>query len=128
MIKIDAQITISATYDDLIKVSVYDKNASATFIEMELTREQFINATMNRLAYTEVKNAYVTDLDKIGKRLEHKPFEFRISKYGDKGRARERVKKCCPPGYTPDLEFSSQNSFFDKDGVPYARTTIRRWV
>jgi hypothetical protein len=41
----------------------------------------------------------------------------------------ETVKKACPKGWTPDLGFNSQNSFYtDEKGNTMARTTIRRWV
>ena len=40
----------------------------------------------------------------------------------------QEIKKECPDGWTPDLHFSSQDSFFHKDYELWARTKIRRWV
>jgi hypothetical protein len=35
-----------------------------------MTREQFINATMNRLAQTDVESTMIHDLERVGKKLE----------------------------------------------------------
>lgn len=40
----------------------------------------------------------------------------------------ETIKTVCPDGWTPDLYFGSQNSFFRENGKEYARVTIRRWI
>jgi len=125
--KIEAQITIMAMYDDLIYVTIYDKNAGARFVEMELTREQFINAVMNRLAMTEVKKTRVCNLDKVGKKIEYKPFTFEIPERGSAEAARKAVLAVCPLGYIPDMDFASQDTFSEKDGKFYAKTIIRRW-
>jgi hypothetical protein len=126
--KINAQISIRALYEDSIIIDVYDRDSGITFLEMELTREQFINATMNRLVHTGVKSAEVNDLDKVGRVMEHKTFEFEIPVSMDKKSAVHMVTDCCPYGYTPDLSFSSQDSFYSEGSRHYARTTIRRWV
>ena len=130
--KINARITILATYNDLITITIGDKDAGITFLDLELTREQFINATMNRLGCTEVKNAEVRGLEHVGKIQEFKEFSFVIPNHGSRSdneqNARRMVIKLCPIGWTPDLEFSSSDSFYEKDGKEYARTLIRRWV
>lgn len=81
--KINAQIIISASYNDSITVTVIDKDSSTAFLHMVLTREQFINATMNRLAYTEVGSAYFENVDRVGKTLELDTLVFEIPKHGD---------------------------------------------
>ena len=74
----------------------------------------------------------VNNLGRVGMKREHKTLEFRISKdiaYEDrKDMAYELALENCPEGWVPDKYFSSQGSFFNKDGVEMARTTIRRWV
>ena len=125
------KLTVTATYDDKIMVKITDTTSGISFLEMELTREQVINAAMNRLAYTEIKKTIVHDIEKVGKKQEWKNFEFPMPKGKnsyDKETAIERVKKQCPEGWVPDITFSNQGSFFQKDGTPYARTIIRRWV
>lgn len=131
--KVDAQITILSSYDDSIKLKVYDKTSGVTFLDMTLTREQFINATMNRLGNTDVKSTYLCHLDKVGKTMEMQTLEFEMpdgSEFRDKEVAAKIVHEKCPDGWTPDTGFSSQNSFFTKmkSNGRYARTTIRRWV
>jgi hypothetical protein len=132
--KIKAQITITATYDDAINIVVGDRASSIRFLDMTMTREQFINATMNRLGNTNVERAELRDLDLVGKKMEIEHFEFPLPlheerSYGNEELAIETVKKLCPEGWTPDLYFSSQDSFFYKfDGSCWARAIIRRWV
>ena len=65
--------------------------------------------------------------------MENKTFEFKIPNdigYGEnrKAIAIQTAKHKCPIGWTPDEGFSSQGSFFSKNGQDYAKTTIRRWV
>jgi len=126
--KIDAQISIIASYDNCIWIKIHDKASSATFVELELTNEQFVNAAMNRLGNTEVKSAEVHRLERVGKTLEHKPLEFPVINWHDVDEARRLVKDFCPKGWIPDMGFESQYSFFEKNGTHHARTTIRRWV
>lgn len=139
--QIDAQITISAgktsnssisMYDDDIEINVYDKSSGVNFLELHMTREQFINVVMNRLAHTEIKHAIVRDLHKVGKTCEAKIFEFELPKeceFKDKEFAVKIAKETCPKGWIPVLHFSSQDSFFTgEDDKRYARTRILRWV
>lgn len=130
--EITAQITITATYDDLIRIDIHDKTSSANFLHLEMTREQFINATMNRLGNTDIKHATIRDFNIVGKKMEMKTLEFEIpekSYYKNDRIVSQLAKENCPDGWIPDLYFSSQNSFFqDNEGKWYARTIIRRWV
>lgn len=126
--KIEAQITILATYDNCIRITIHDKTSGMRFVNLELTNEQFVNATMNRLGNTDVMSAEVIGLDRVGKTMEHKPLEFPITNWRDDNEARATVEKYCPEGWIPDMGFNNQHTFFEKDGKRYARTTIRRWV
>jgi hypothetical protein len=128
---ITAQITITATYDDKIIIKVHDKDAGIGFLEMELTREQFVNAAMNRLAQCNVEKATIRGIEHVGMKMEQKPFAFEIndcSRDAMKKYAEENVQHRCPVGWTPDGYFDSQGSFTHKDGKTYANTLIRRWV
>lgn len=126
--RINARISILAHYDNMVNVRVYDKKSGIIFLEIVMTHEQFINAAMNRLSNCEVKEAYISGLDKIGKTQEYTNFEFEISRYGDEDIARKTVTEKVPDGWIPDMSFNSQDSFFTKDGKPHARTIIRSWV
>jgi hypothetical protein len=132
MKEISASITILASYDDSIRISIYDNASCKEFITLKLTREQFVNATMNRLGNTEIAEAKVGYLDLVGKKMIMETIEFELPGGFDrsKEKAKEVVKNIVNElegGWIPDTSFSSQNSFFDKCGKPYARTTIRKW-
>lgn len=130
--KIEAQIDIRASYDDAILIEVRDKASNVVFLSMVMTREQFINASMNKLGCTDVKEAVVHHLERVGKEMEMDTLTFEIPDFGYKGNLPETIKiarKNCPDGWIPDVSFSSQGSFYTgDDGKRYARTTIRRWV
>ena len=142
---ITAQISINggktsshgmSMYDDDIEIQVYDKASGVTFLEMHLTREQFINAVMNKLYHTDVKEAIITDLDRVGKKVESKSFEVeftcntfsKVQEY-----ARKEILKQCPKGWVPDLSLGTQGSIRSDctDGRTekyIAHTIIRRWI
>jgi hypothetical protein len=126
--KLDARISIIPSYDDAITITIHDETAGIGFLEIVLSREQFINATMNHLGRTEVKSAVARGLEIVGKTMEQQPFTFEIPSWHDKDAAVKLAQKLCPAGWTPDLHFGSQDSFFHKDGKVFARTTVRRWV
>lgn len=128
--KIDARISVIGSYDDEITISVYDKSSGSNFLELKLTREQFINAVLNRLSHTPVKEA-IARLDYVGKKQEIESFEFELPdgcRYGDAESAQSIIKNVCPDGWKPDLSFSSQDSFSIRGDKLYAKTSIRRWV
>jgi hypothetical protein len=117
-----------AMYEDAIVIRIRDKSAGISFIEMTMTREQWVNATMNRLAGCSVKSAEVRGLDLVGKTAERKILEFEIPEFRDREYAIKNVHIHCPGGWTADDDFDSQDSFFEKDDKNYARTSVRRWV
>ena len=127
-----ANITITATYDRGITIRVQDKSSGISFLEMNLSKEQFVDAAMNRLCHTSVLKAEVRGLEKVGKTCQTEILEFPMpeeSSYHSENVAIERAKSLCPAGWEPELYFKSQDSFFAKDdGTYWARTSIRRWV
>lgn len=125
---IKAQISIAAQYDDKIFISVRDTSSNTTFLEMTLSREQLINASMNRLHNTNVQEATVNHLDRVGKKMEMGTIHFEAPIDADAAWARDNVALYVPEGWIPDMGFGTQGSFYTKNGVHYAQTTIRRWV
>ncbi|MFA5745632.1 MAG: hypothetical protein WCX79_00245 [Candidatus Paceibacterota bacterium] len=131
---IEAQISIIAGYDDVINITVEDKSSSTKFLQMTMTREQFVNATMNRLCNTEVQTAKVQNLDRVGKKMELRPFTFELPvgvhtyDSGLEQLAGKMVRNICPDGWIPDTHFGSRGSFYTEDGKVMARTTLRKWV
>lgn len=131
-VEINAQITILANYDNVVKITVYDKDSGIDFLDIKMTHEQFVNATMNRLGNCNVIRATISDVDKLGKHMEIGTLEFEITgatgARSDIELARKLAKTKCDAGWVPDLDFVSSNSFFRKEGKQWARTTIRRWM
>lgn len=129
--KIEVSIDIRASYDDKITINIYDKISGTMFFEAVMTNEQFINATMNRLAHTPITSASLNHIERVGKKLELDTFVFEIPRNCDDEYAKTNVDilvRAIPGNWVAEKSFSSQNSFFSKDDKYYARTTIRRWV
>lgn len=126
--EINGKIQILSSYNDLIRIAVRDQDSGTVFLEMELTREQFINAAMNRLADCDVKKTEVRDLDRVGKKMVTKSLSFEVREFNDEEEARREVKVVCPDGWIPDMGFNTQTSFYSKDGKRFAKTLIRQWV
>jgi len=111
------------------RIEVRDNSSCTNFMRVELTPEQTCQA-LSRLSNTPCK-ASAHNLDRLGKTMELKTFTFEMPYNGYQDRktvAAITAKKMCPDGWTPDLYFGSQDSFFTKNGKKMARTTIRRWV
>ncbi len=129
----DGRISILC-HEDEVTIDVYDYVSGSTLVGVKLSSRQFTQA-LSRMMYTKCKSVEVLNLDRINKKHEHKPFEFELPVVDDRFNyeqrekiAKECVKDLCPDGWVADTYFSSQNSFFSKDGKEYARTIIRRWV
>jgi phage antirepressor YoqD-like protein len=133
-VNIDAQISIFIR-DDEVKLEFRDDTASRNFLVVTMTHKNFVTALGNR-GQVACKTAEVHNLTKLGKRMEHRQFEFRLKKdYAYKVQAKmatkdaERaLKREGLEEWEPDTSFNSQGSFFTKKGQPWARTIIRRWV
>jgi|SRR3990167_6510092 len=121
----DPKITILFN-DDGMSIEVYDNKSSVTFLKAKLNTKQTCQV-LSRLGHTDCE-AEVFHLDIIGKKMEHKPFEFIVPEYCSKDKAAKIVVKVCPEGWFPDINFSCQGSFFIRNDLFYARTTIKRWV
>lgn len=130
-----AQIDILVNRDGT-EINLYDADASVCFARISLTPEQFQQA-LSRLGYVPCE-VDVANFEKVGKRMEYKTFEFEIpeanaNRYADKKDScrilcEKALKESEFSDWASDNCFSSRNSFFYKDGKPWARTTIRRWI
>ena len=111
-------------------IEIEDENANARFLKITLTPEQ-LSAALSRQMSIECE-IEVRGLEKIGKVHENKSFEFEIPNELSSSRNESELHKLAQSllsdGWIADKYFSSQNSFFKKDGVQYARCTIRRWL
>lgn len=111
-------------------IEIIDNNAHTTFATIKLTSEQLCTA-LSRQARVEC-DIDVYNIDRVGKKMIHKQHEFEIPfsiDYNNKNQMlSELIKDTLPEGWISDNHFSSQNTFFEKDGKKYARTTIRSYV
>lgn len=126
----DGRITILIN-EEKTRIEIRDHDASITFVRIELNPMQLSQA-LSRLSFIKC-DMEVVGIDRIGKKMEHKNFEFKLRdsdcfESNNKEVAAKKVFLACPEGWIPDAYFNSQNSIFWKDKETWARTTIRRWV
>lgn len=110
-----------------VRFDIKDENAGITFIKWTMTHVNFCKA-LGKLAAVECDDLEVFKLDNLGKKQIHKKFEFEFPLDISIESAKELAPKVCPKGWTPDLYFGKQDSFFKKDNKSWARCTIRRWI
>lgn len=125
--------TLLANADGFVTLELTDEDAAQTFIKVTFTANQFVSA-LSRLGNTPC-DVEVYAIERIGKKHEHQAWEFempQVSEILSRDTAQQTAISLatayCPDGWTPDLYFNSQGSFFSRDGKNYARTIIRRWV
>ena len=126
-LKTNGSITFSDTKNGAT-IEIRDNASREEFVEVRLTASQLCQA-LSRSANTpcEIKTR---NLDRVGKTMIMDDLVFEMPKHcyiNRKDVAKQEATRVCPDGWTPDLYFGSQRSFFSKDGKEYARTTIRRW-
>ncbi len=129
----DARINFFVN-DEYTTIELIDNDASVVFAKVVLTPHQLSRA-FSRGAYTNCE-IDVFGIEKIGKTHENKDFVFEISNIGKYNNKVDDLVLLCiaelklqgMEEWVPDGYFSSQNSFFSKDGKNYARATIRRWI
>ena len=126
---IDGEITLLFN-DNGMTIEIHDQAANVTFAKVNLNNKQALQV-MSRLARTDCE-IKVFGLDKVGKQVESKPFEFELprkryqmSELEVANIAKELLKDS---SWIPSTYFGSKDSFFDRDGKPYARTHMKRWV
>jgi len=129
--KINAKLTLLFDRDGM-KIEIHDDDAAIQFVSLRLNSKQTCQV-MSRLAFTDVAKAEVYGLDRVGMRMEHKPFKFEVGLSDDvwnnqRAIAKEKIKQVCPDGWEADTNFSFRDSFFSEGDVRWARTNIRRWV
>jgi hypothetical protein len=128
---LNSRITILIGTDSTI-IELIDEDSSTTFARIKLTPEQLSQA-LSRLAYTKCE-CEVAGLDRLGKKMENKKYEFQIGNCDRKNydELHDLATRSLAENNMSDWEaeryFQAQDSFFTKDKVEYARVVIRRWV
>lgn len=118
-----------------MSIELKDDDACVMFAKLEFSPIKTMQL-FSRLCHVEADNANIIGLNKIGKKMENKKFEFDIpenildSRYHSDYREHviNYAEKKCPKGWIVSDSFCSQDSFFVKDKKEFARCTIRRWV
>lgn len=127
--KIKGKATILFDRDDGLRIELECDTSGITFAVANLDKDQTI-AALSRQAMVDCE-LDLRGLERVGKTVEIDRIEFPMPyhHYIEKKdvAAREAVIRCSD-GWTPDLYFGSQDSFFKKDGHEWARTFIRRYV
>jgi len=132
MMKINGSITVLINKESTT-IEIWDVDANLLIADITLDPEQ-LSMALSRLSNTPCKELKINDfcLDKLGKTMIYKSFEFELPDDTDYSnrveRAEEIIKKICPEGWISDNYFDSQNSFFTKNNKQYARCIIRTWV
>lgn len=111
-------------------IELYDDLSNITFAKIRLSPSE-LSSALSRTAHTTC-DLELRGLDKIGKKMIHRKHEFEIPDnipYDARTKVlSEIIKETLPDGWVSDNSFSSQNTFFEKDGKKYAQTTIRTWI
>lgn len=124
---VNAKITLLFGEDGL-RVSLNDEDSGCVFLKLNAGPAETLQilSGMGRVPVT----CQVSNIEKIGKKLELSQIEFPVPAYAKDrvATAIKEAKKHVPEGWVPDLSFGSRGSFFDRGGESYARCAIRRWV
>ncbi len=111
-------------------IQIDDKDACCNIIDIQLSNDQ-LAAILSRQARVEC-DLNVYNLDDIGKKHESKDFEFEIPNnlVGSENAEKLHIiaTELLTNGWLADRYFSSQRSFFKRDGKQYASCVIRRWI
>ena len=132
--KIETRLTILGDNQE-ISIELRDHRAGVTFLSMTLSPQDFCLAAFGRRALVHCE-AEILHVGKLGKIQKIEEFTFRMPENVDwkekKNVAKRLAAELCPEGWTPDLNFSSQGSFFlkkkNKKSEEWGKTVIRKWV
>lgn len=122
---IDGQFTLLIS-EDGAKIEFRDPVAATTFLRAEIAQEDFMKA-LGRLSNVPCQLT-ISGINRVGTKHECRPFEFEIPAGRKKDDAFAVALELCPNGWQPDNYFGSKDSFFLKDGIQFAKCTIRRWI
>jgi hypothetical protein len=113
-----------------IRIMVGDVEARIQFLDIEIALDDFAEC-LTGLSFVKC-DINVRGAEKIGKRIESDELIFEMPsrvKYSERNQvAAELARESTPDGWEASDYFCAQDSFFEKDGKSYARTSISRWV
>ena len=126
--KLKGKLSIYCAGDRPVEIEIEDELSSQSFCKITISHENFI-AALGRLKCSHM-DMEVYGLEKVGKKMIMKPFEFEMPKHDYKNQkeiAKKEVLKVCPKGWEADDWFSGQESFERRGNKVIAHTTIRKW-
>jgi hypothetical protein len=131
--KINGKLTLLFNSDGLY-LEIDDDDSGIRIITARLNKNQTCDV-LARVGYTKMESVEFTDnSSNIGKKLELNTIvvplgvgRYTINKEETKVIAEKYIKENYGEWVLWDT-FSSQGSYFSKDGIDYARASIRRWV
>jgi hypothetical protein len=124
--KLKGQITLISNKDGAI-LQLRDCNSTIGFLEIYIKPEDLCHLIGGQGRVDCDFDIYLDN--RIGKKHENKKFEFEIESRDLFSHELKAIADSqLTDGWIADKYFSSQDSFFTKDGKQYARCTIRRWV
>lgn len=128
---IDGRVSLLVSAEGA-SLEIHDKNAECVILRTEFTAEQLCLLLRGTMVHSDLK---VYNISKVGKTHECKHFEFEILDHFASSKEADRLSNIAQrlldeegEGWIADKHFSSQNSFFKKDGIQFARVTVRRWI
>lgn len=127
MKQLKGKISLRFDRDRGMTIELEDVNSRIEFLEIAVSKED-VAAVMSNLACVDCEFKLRAE-ELVGKYHHHKRFEFEMpdgATYDNRKQlAYDAAKRVCPEGWKPDNYFSSQDSFFTKNGKEFARCIIR---
>jgi hypothetical protein len=124
-----------------IQLQLYHCGSQVVILDAEISLKDFGLMLLHSPKYISLEDqklnrtpieATLYHLDKLGKELITKPFEFNTGCSSQidpdfENLARSACIDQCPEGWEPNLYLKSRSTFFDKEGTVWGRTTIKKW-
>lgn len=121
------KITMSMNAHDGLRIEINDEASVTQVIRLHMSAEDAF-AMLSGHARQPCE-FLLMNAGKAGKRRETRTLEFPLEKnMCDREEIAAVAQTHLPDGWEIIGGFSNQNTFFQKDGEPWARTTIARWI
>lgn len=127
--EIKANISISRDSSNKMRLRVQDETSRATFLEMEFSMADFMQA-LTGLAYTDAAKAEVFALDVVGKQkvTEARSVVFPGVSYDRNEMSAWLKQNCQEEGWRLDSYLGSQSSIYQRDGKTVLNYHVYRYV
>jgi hypothetical protein len=121
--------------DDYVEIEIKDDASNNIILRTKMTPDSFYKAFCQNRCMIDSETILNKD-ENFGLQMHHEKMEFETKAIGYGSELRDtailEITELCKKRsedegikYTPDNYFNAQDSFFTKDGVSYARCTVR---